>query len=183
MAIEDQWAGEVAARSAVLHAQMDPLGVQARWWIEYGTSASYGSSTAKTILPAGFGEVPLAVSFSGLEPATTYHYRFVAEDERDKVKYVVPGEDRRFTTRLGTLGFSLPDDRAWEMVSPPDKHGAKVGVKRRRAKASCRPPRTAKPSPTSASARSKRHRKETARSKTPRSWPAAPPTAPGATGT
>jgi hypothetical protein len=34
--------------------------------------------------------------------------------------------DRTFTTQFGGLGFGLADDRVWEMVSPPNKHGAKL---------------------------------------------------------
>jgi hypothetical protein len=129
VAIEAQWAAAVAARSATLHAELDPLGPPAEWWIEYGTSpCSEGgcAKTAKAALPAGFGEVPLATALTGLEPATTYHYRFVAEDEREGEAYEVPGEPRAFTTQPGALGFSLPDERAWEMVSPPDKHGGAI---------------------------------------------------------
>ena len=76
----------------------------------------------------------MSVPLAGLQPATTYHYRFAAEDEREVEEgaktltrsFTVHGEDRTFTTQPATLGFSLPDSRAWEMVSPPDKHGGRI---------------------------------------------------------
>ena len=124
-----QWASDVAARSATLHAQVDPLGgTEGKWWIEYGTTPAYGSATAHLELPASFGELSLKSAFSGLEPATTYHYRFAASDEREGAEYTVRGPDRSFTTQLAGLGFTLADDRAWELVSPPDKHGATIAV-------------------------------------------------------
>ena len=137
MAVEAQWASEVAARSATLHATVDPLGgTEGRWWIEYGTSPAYGHSTEAKVLPPTFGELPLASAFSGLEPATTYHYRFVGSDEREveeggktvKRTFTSHGPDRSFTTQLAGLGFTLADSRAWELVSPAQKHGAAIAV-------------------------------------------------------
>ena len=126
--IEAQWASEVAAASASLQAEIDPLGPEAQWWIEYGTTDSYGSETAKAHLPAGFGEVRVGEALTGLQPSTTYHYRFAAEDTREKVKYTAHGEDRTFTTQLAALGFQLPDNRAWEMVTPSQKYGGRVAA-------------------------------------------------------
>ena len=129
--IEAQWATGVAAHDATLHAQLNPLGVKGSWWLEYGASPCGEGGCAKAAeggFPAGFEEVPLAVALSGLEAARTYHYRFVAEDERGGETYLVHGPDRTFTTQLAGLGFSLPDNRAWEMVSPADKHGGRIAA-------------------------------------------------------
>ena len=76
----------------------------------------------------------MSVPLAGLQPATTYHYRFAAEDEREVEEgaktltrsFTVHGPDQTFATQPATLGFSLPDGRAWEMVSPPDKHGGRI---------------------------------------------------------
>jgi hypothetical protein len=132
VAIEAQWVSEVSARNATLNARLDPLGVEGKWWIEYGTSAAYGSETAKASLPASFGDIHLATAFGGLSPATTYHYRFAASDERDGAAYVVHGADRSFVTQSADLNFSLADSRAWEMVTPAKKHGGLIlpGVSR-----------------------------------------------------
>jgi NHL repeat len=124
--IETQWATEIAAKSATLHAELDPLGVEATWWVEYGEGEAFEEETAKVPLAAGFGAVPVSVPIVGLDPGTAYSYRFVAEDERDGATYVVKGQPRGFTTQLGGLGFSLPDSRAWEMVSPAKKFGGRI---------------------------------------------------------
>ena len=126
VSIDAQWASEVAAHSAILNAELNPLGVAGHWWIEYGTSAGYGSSTAHEALPGSFGDIAVAKTLSGLSPNTTYHYRFVATDVRDGTPYTVQGSDLTFTTQLSGLGFSLADNRAWEMVSPPQKYGAGI---------------------------------------------------------
>ncbi len=127
--IEAQWASDIAARSATLHADLDPLGAEdATWWVQYGASAGYGFESASFELPPTFGPLPVAVALSGLEPAATYHYRFLAKGEQDGATYTTYGPDRTFTTQLAGLGFTLPDDRAWEMVSPPDKHGGRIAA-------------------------------------------------------
>lgn len=124
--IEAQWATDVAATSAALHAELDPLGVAGSWWLEYGTAPCSGGGceqTAKAALPATFGAIEVGAVLTGLAPGTTYHYRFAAEDERDGDIHIVHGEDRGFTTQLTALGFALPDERVWEMVTPPNKFG------------------------------------------------------------
>jgi DNA-binding beta-propeller fold protein YncE len=129
--IEAQWASDVAARSATLHARLNPLGVKADWWLEYGASPCSEGGCVKAVeghLPESFEETPAAVALSGLGPATTYHYRFAASDVRDGVPRTTYGEERTFTTQLAGLGFTLPDSRAWEMVSPADKHGGRIAA-------------------------------------------------------
>jgi len=122
--IDLQWATDVTAHTAELHAEMDPLGVEAEAWVEYGTSEAYGQLVPLANLGDGFGAVTRQALLAGLQAATTYHYRFAARDERDGVTYTVHGPDSSFTTQFGGLGFELADNRVWEMVSPPDKHGA-----------------------------------------------------------
>ncbi len=140
--IEAQWASDLSAHDATLNARLDPLGVKGEWWLEYDTSpyaeGQPGHGTSVPVphgaLPASFGEVPATVALGGLEPATTYHYRFVAKDEREvkegggtvKRAFTTYGPDQSFTTQLASLGFVLPDGRAWEMASPPDKHGGRI---------------------------------------------------------
>lgn len=124
--IDPQWATDITAHSAVLHAKLDPLGVEAEAWLEYGNSESYGQTVSLANLGEGFGSVTRQASITGLQAAAVYHYRFVARDERDGIVYTVQGPDRTFITQFGGLGFALADNRVWEMVSPPDKHGARL---------------------------------------------------------
>lgn len=124
--IDPQWATDVTAHSAVLHAELNPLGVEAEAWLEYGTSKSYGQVVPLANLGEAFDAVTRQASLTGLQAATAYHYRFVARDERDGIIYTVQAPDRTFTTQFGGLGFSLADNRVWELVSPPEKHGARL---------------------------------------------------------
>ena len=131
--IEAQWVSALSAHEATLDATLDPLGAEnAFWWVEYDTSpygeaqAAHGTRTPEAPLPPSTGELHRAAPLAGLAPATTYHYRFVARGEQDNHPYTVHGPDQTFTTQPAGLGLALPDNRAWEMVSPPDKHGARL---------------------------------------------------------
>jgi hypothetical protein len=70
----------VTASSAQLQGGVYPNGPATTYWWEYGTTASYGQQTAVT--DAGTGTTPQSVtgSLTGLQPATTYHYRLVAQN-------------------------------------------------------------------------------------------------------
>jgi DNA-binding beta-propeller fold protein YncE len=126
VAIDSQSVTDVAATSATFAGELNPFGAGAEWWVEYGTGAGYGLSTPVGSLPAQVGDVSVSAHVQGLEPATTYHYRFAARDMRDGVTYTVHGADRTFTTQLTALGFQLPDGRGWELVTPVDKGAAIV---------------------------------------------------------
>jgi DNA-binding beta-propeller fold protein YncE len=126
--ISAQWASDVTASSAILHGELNPLGAKpdTEAWLEYGTDEGYGITIPLANLGDGFGAVTRQAFITGLQAATTYHFRFVARNKRDGIIYTVPGPDRTFTTQFGGLGFELADNRVWEMVSPPDKHGARL---------------------------------------------------------
>jgi hypothetical protein len=68
----------VAPSSATVSGSVDPNGLATSWFVEYGTSTSYGSHTATA--SAGSGTVAVAVSatLTSLKAGTTYHYRLVA---------------------------------------------------------------------------------------------------------
>jgi DNA-binding beta-propeller fold protein YncE len=121
--IEAESATDVSAQAATFEAELNPLGVPAEWWVEYGGSEGYGASTAKVGLGAASSPQPVSVRVSGLSSGASYHYRFVARDERAGVVYEVHGEDRSLTTQAAAAAFALPDGRAWEMVTPPVKPG------------------------------------------------------------
>ena len=102
---------------------MDPLGVAAEWWLEYGTGGSFEAQTPKLPLGEGFGDVAVSHTLTGLSAATTYSYRFAAEDSANATAstYVVHGPTQSFRSGVTALGFELPDDRAWEQVTPLHK--------------------------------------------------------------
>ena len=64
-------------------------GTGARYHVQYGPDAGYGS---RTVAVEGAGEV--RVVLTGLAPRTTYHYRFVAVNAAGETS----GADRTFTT-------------------------------------------------------------------------------------
>jgi hypothetical protein len=125
--IESTSVSEVTSNSATLKAEINPNTFATTYRFEYGPSDC--SVTACTTVPLagaqiGAGHRPVAVSqdIAGLQPGTTYHYRVVAENSQGTTE----GSDRTFTTQVSGLGFQLADRRAWEMVSPSNKHGARL---------------------------------------------------------
>lgn len=131
------WAQDVGESGATIKAQIDPLGKPTSFHVEYGTSNAYGQSTAEQDIGSGSGLQTVGVTLEGLASGTTYHWRVVASSDE-----VGAGADRDFDT-YRSLGFApcangdrrsgpgaqLPDCRAYEMVSPPDKGGGDIVAK------------------------------------------------------
>jgi hypothetical protein len=119
--VEGPWATGVTATSVTLSARVDPLSASTSYRLEYGTNASYGHVLAGSV-GEGTAYVPIGYQVQGLEPGMVYHYRLVTESEVG----VVEGADHAFTTQLAGGALSLPDGRAWELVSPAVKGGALI---------------------------------------------------------
>ena len=124
--IDSASAREVKAESAVLQTQINPLGKDTTYHFEYGETTAYGTSIPVPDKDLGKGEVDVSEQqeITGLHPGTTYHFRVVATVEGIAEKGV--GADHTFTTPITGGSFELPDGRAYEMVSPPDKHGGYI---------------------------------------------------------
>ena len=128
--IEDTSASEVKATAATLQAQIDPLGLETTYYFQYGTEPCSASPESCTDIPAAPGEAigaanaaqQVSQSLGELRPSTTYHYRVIAVNSLGTAE----GPEQTLTTPPGQAPFALPDDRSWELVSPPDKHGAPV---------------------------------------------------------
>jgi phosphodiesterase/alkaline phosphatase D-like protein len=120
--IENESATALTGETALLQAEVNPLGVSTSCQFEYGTSPSYGSTVPCEPTP-GSSATPVLVSghVKGLTPNTTYHYRVTATVEGIAEKG--NGPDQEFTTPASGASFKLPDGRAYEMVSPPNKQG------------------------------------------------------------
>ena len=132
--ITSEFAAIIEETSVALHAQIDADGAATSYHFEYGTGETYGQSTPETALPeSGVAEAAL----EGLQPGTTYHYRVVATNSHSPAGGT-DGPDKTFTTNAtpttiaetcpnGQLraeqpyGLTLPDCRAYEMVSPLEK--------------------------------------------------------------
>lgn len=131
---EDLRVTDVTADSAVLRASINPNTKASSYHFEYGVGdCGLGGCTSVPADGASIGEghaaVPVSQAIPGLSPSTTYHYRLIAENELG----VTVEDGGTFTTQSVGTGFGLSDNRAWEMVSPPNKHsatlvGARVGL-------------------------------------------------------
>jgi hypothetical protein len=121
--LDGVWASNVTSTSATLDANINPLWpTNAQYHLEYGTTSSYGHTLAGN---AGQGTTDVLVDYhlQELQPDTTYHYRFVTTNVYGTVEAV----DHTFTTEAVTgQELTLPDGRAWELVSPPSKSGALI---------------------------------------------------------
>jgi hypothetical protein len=119
--VDAEYASSVSTRNATLNATINPDGLATSYRFEYGPTAAYSSSAPAPEGSAGSGlaDVPVELSVEGLSPGTTYHYRVVASNSLGEID----GADSTFTTRAGESA-GLIDGRGWELVSPPDKHGA-----------------------------------------------------------
>jgi hypothetical protein len=133
---------KVDTSSATLNAKVNPGGTETSYRFEYVAEESFEASgfveAAKVpvpngTIPAGNSDVTVSRTIAGLIPNTAYRFRVVATNTVDEVI----GDPKTFKTFASPSeaqpgsspgqGF-LPDNRAWEMVSPPDKNGGDVLV-------------------------------------------------------
>jgi hypothetical protein len=131
-------AAKVTSSSAELRATIDPSGADTHYRFQYGTVACATAPASCSEAPAppgndigqGFGDQGASADIASLSPSTTYHVRVIAENRFAEGAAEVQSEERTFTTEP-SLGPALPDGRAWELVSPANKHGATVEPIRR----------------------------------------------------
>jgi hypothetical protein len=146
-AVDAQFATSVGTDRATVKAQINP-----RFWadtsfhVEYGTSPCSGGgctrepATGEIELGTGIVNRDVAtegIALSGLSAETTYRFRFVSQSSGGGPTI---GQEGTFETfgptvpnescpnqafRKGAAAF-LPDCRAYEMVSPPQKEGGEA---------------------------------------------------------
>jgi hypothetical protein len=123
--IESAVAKNVTGEAALLEASIDPNGYPVTSCkFEYGTTTEYGTVLA---CPQSVGEgttpVTEALQLTKLHEDTTYHWRVVAIDANGTAN--ASSYDHTFV--YDTSGGGLPDDRAYELVTPAHKDGALFG--------------------------------------------------------
>jgi hypothetical protein len=121
--IESESATALSTETAALHAEINPFGKGVSCQFEYGTSPAYGTSAPCEPASATTATV-FSAHIKGLAANTTYHYRVTATLEGNAEKGI--GSDQTFTTLASGVAFKLPDGRAYEMVSPPNKQGGSI---------------------------------------------------------
>jgi DNA-binding beta-propeller fold protein YncE len=112
-----------------LSAAVNPHGAKTEYHLEYGTERC-GASACTQVPPGtleGFGDHSVGVQLPPTCSPTsgapclssgTYFYRVVAKNEKGEAR-----SEQTFTI-LGLVSELPADNRAWEMVSPPNKDGA-----------------------------------------------------------
>ncbi len=97
--------------TATLRATVNPHGLAASYYWEYGPTTNYGSFTATNTVAAGVPSANVSVTISNLAIATDYHYRAVVMNSVG----TATGEDLSFTTAsYYSLSFGRPSGSvAW----------------------------------------------------------------------
>jgi hypothetical protein len=132
----------VGATSATVTGTVDPGGVATSWYVEYGTSTSYGSKTAAKSAGSGTATAAVSASLSGLNQGTTYHYRVVAVSSAGTshgsdglfTTLVVPGAMTSSASSVGATSATLngtvdPNGRAttwWFEYGTSTSYGSKT---------------------------------------------------------
>jgi phosphodiesterase/alkaline phosphatase D-like protein len=105
-AVSQAAAVAITPSGAQLNGAINPPASRTTWWFEYGLTGAYGMQTASQTM-TGLGARPINVRLAGLAPATTFHFRLLAQTAT--TLYV--GPDNVFATkplaRLRPLGVTL----------------------------------------------------------------------------
>jgi hypothetical protein len=116
--------------TVTLEAEINPQGKATLYHFEYDTleyetgEGPHGTSTPTGKIVAGGSAVRVSEPIEGLTPGTAYHFRAVATNGKT-VSDATVGPDRAFATHAAPLE-GLPDERAYEQVTPVNKDGGDV---------------------------------------------------------
>jgi hypothetical protein len=138
--VRNQTASAITETEAILGAEINPGALDTRYHIEYTTEALFleAGYTGAVVVPvpdqsagAGGSFVSVAKAVTGLQPGTAYRFRVVATNE----ECVTTGEGNSeassesceegpdATFRTYDIETGLPDQRAYELVSPSNMNG------------------------------------------------------------
>jgi hypothetical protein len=96
-------ASNIEPTTVVLNGSVTPNGAATTYFFQYGTSSLFGSVTPAATVAPGSGRVQVSVPVGGLAPATTYHYRLVAQNAEG----ITRGKRRTFKTKPQPLAFTF----------------------------------------------------------------------------
>ncbi len=99
-------ATSMTANSATLNGTVNPNGVNANYYFQYGQSASYGLRTSATDVLSNSDTVSVNVIVTGLEAGTEYHSRLVGVSSAG-TSY---GGNRSFKTDYASVVFVNRED-------------------------------------------------------------------------
>lgn len=108
--------------SARLNGYVNPHGSEATYRFEYSEDGSSWTALPDGQTTEDRRQVTVASELSGLQPSTTYSYRFVAETSAGPVS----GEEKTFQTR--SLAEMSPPQRGIELVNQPNKGNQALSV-------------------------------------------------------
>jgi hypothetical protein len=122
--IDSATATNLTATTVDLNVTINPGGLDTSYHLEYGPTTAYGHIVPVPDEHIGTGttDIPRTQHITGLTPDTLYHWRVTATNAAG----TTTGVDHTFiypTTSSGTL----PDGRAYEMVTPANKNAALIG--------------------------------------------------------
>jgi NHL repeat len=125
-AVDSVSAADLTATSVDLTARINPEGLDATYYFEWGATTAYDHrvpllESEDEDIGAGTTDVAVSTHVTGLDEGRTYHWRVVAHDQNGTTITT----DHVFV--YDTSGGGLPDNRAYEMVSPPNKNAALIG--------------------------------------------------------
>ena len=92
----------VGPTTATVGGTVNPGGQATTWYVEYGTSTSYGSKTANVSAGSGTANTAVSANLTGLTPGTTYHYRVVATNSAGTAR----GADGIFSTSAAPVAVT-----------------------------------------------------------------------------
>jgi streptogramin lyase len=108
-------ATEITKTVADLQGTVNPEGVETKYYFQYGTSETYGSTTAEASAGSGTSNVKVSKAITHLTAGTKYDFRIVATNSN---KETSDGANQSFTTVPGA-----PENTAPPVASPttPDQ--------------------------------------------------------------
>lgn len=120
-------AQNLTATDADLTAKINPNGSDTTYRFEWGTADCSANPCTSVPIPdadigSGASDVTVSQHIAGLTANTTYHWRILATNANGTSG---AGVDRTFI--YSTTGQGLPDNRAYEQVTPVNKNGALIG--------------------------------------------------------